>query len=143
MNSAQQWVQEAEAAELLAISKSTIRAMRRDGRLEPGDHYLFASGTAGGPVVYNIPAVIQHLAQVTTAEIETSSCTWGGSQMNPARARRAADLIWAASLELEPNLAPEDRVDVTILAMERLLPDDCPLSLASAAIGSTSIREAS
>ena len=67
MNSTQEWVQEAEAAELLAISKSTIRAMRRDGRLEPGDHYLFASGTAGGPVVYNISAVIQHLAQVTTA----------------------------------------------------------------------------
>ena len=63
--------------------------------------------------------------------------------MNPARARRAADLIWAASLELEPNLAPEDRVDVTILAMERLLPDDCPRSLASAAIGSASVREAS
>ena len=67
MNPTQQWVHEAEAAELLAISKSTIRAMRRDGRLEPGDHCLFPTRTAGGPVVYNIPAVIQHLAQVTTA----------------------------------------------------------------------------
>ena len=67
MNSTHQWVQEAEAAELLAISKSTIRAMRRDGRLKPGDHYLFATGTPGGPVVYDIAAVIEHLAKVTAS----------------------------------------------------------------------------
>ena len=39
--------------------------MRRDGRLTPGDHFIFATGTAGGPVVYNIPAIRKSLAQRT------------------------------------------------------------------------------
>ncbi len=59
------WVSEPEAAELLAIKNSTIRTMRRDGRLTPGDHFIFATGTAGGPVSYNIPAIRKSLAQRT------------------------------------------------------------------------------
>ena len=59
------WVPESEAAKLLAIKNSTIRTMRRDGRLTPGDHFIFATGTAGGPVSYNIPAIRKSLAQRT------------------------------------------------------------------------------
>ena len=59
------WVNEPEAAKLLAIKNSTIRTMRRDGRLTPGDHFIFATGTAGGPVVYNIPAIRESMAQRT------------------------------------------------------------------------------
>ena len=33
-----EWVHEPEAATLLAIKQNTLRAMRRDGRLIPGDH---------------------------------------------------------------------------------------------------------
>lgn len=67
MDTPTQWVQEAEAAELLAIAKRTLKSMRRDGRLKPGAHYLYATGVQNGPVVYNITAIVQHLAQVTTA----------------------------------------------------------------------------
>ena len=59
------WVPESEAAKLLAIKNSTIRTMRRDGRLEPGDHFIFATGTAGGPVSYNVTAIRKSLAQRT------------------------------------------------------------------------------
>ena len=72
------WVPESEAAKLLAIKNSTIRTMRRDGRLTPGDHFIFATGTAGGPVSYNIPAIRKSLAQRTkelvAAEAKRSCC---------------------------------------------------------------------
>ena len=56
---------EQEAAELLAIKNSTLSTMRRDGRLTPRDHYIFSTGTAGGPVVYNVYANRGSLAQRT------------------------------------------------------------------------------
>ena len=59
------WVSEPEAAELLAIKNSTIRTMRRDGRLTTGDHFIFGTGTAGGPVTYNISAIRQSMAERT------------------------------------------------------------------------------
>ncbi len=59
------WVHEPEAAKLLVISHGTLRSMRRDGRLTPGDHFIFATGAAGGPVVYNIPAIRESLAERT------------------------------------------------------------------------------
>ena len=65
MNTAHQWVPEREAAELLAIKHSTLRTMRRDGRLNPGLHYIFSTGTAGGPVLYEITAIRETLAQRT------------------------------------------------------------------------------
>ncbi|MCB4427420.1 DNA-binding protein [Synechococcus sp. MU1643] len=65
MDPAQQWVHEREAAELLALKHGTLRTMRRDRRLLPGDHYIFATGTAGGPVVYNITAIRESMAQRT------------------------------------------------------------------------------
>ena len=67
------WVSEPEAAELLAIKNSTLRTMRRDGRLIPGDHFIFATGTAGGPVVYNIPAIRESLAARTKAMVEAEA----------------------------------------------------------------------
>ena len=59
------WVHEPEASKLLVISHGTLRSMRRDGRLTPGDHFIFATGTAGGPVVYNNPAIRESLAERT------------------------------------------------------------------------------
>ena len=44
--------------------------MRRDGRLSPGDHYIFATGTLGGPVVYYIDAIRKTLAERTIAAVE-------------------------------------------------------------------------
>ena len=61
---------EPEAAKLLAIRQNTLRAMRRDGRLSPGDHYIFATGTLGGPVVYDIDAIRKTLAERTIAAVQ-------------------------------------------------------------------------
>ena len=70
MDSAHQWVLEPEAAKLLAIKHGTLRAMRRDGRLTPGDHYIFATGNLGGPVVYDIDAIRKTLAKRTIAAVQ-------------------------------------------------------------------------
>jgi len=64
-----EWVHEPEAATLLAIKQNTLRAMRRDGRLSPGDHYIFATGNLGGPVVYDIDAIRKTLAERTIAAV--------------------------------------------------------------------------
>ena len=70
MNYAQQWVHEPQAADLLAIKQSTLRAMRRDGRLEAGTHWIYATGKAGGPVTYNLPAIRQTLAERTVQMVQ-------------------------------------------------------------------------
>ncbi len=70
MNHAQQWVHEPDAAKLLAIKHGTLRSMRRDGRLIPGDHYIFATGNLGGPVVYDIDAIRKTLAERTIAAVQ-------------------------------------------------------------------------
>ena len=44
--------------------------MRRDGRLSPGDHYIFATGNLGGPVVYDIDAIRKTLAERTIAAVQ-------------------------------------------------------------------------
>ena len=44
--------------------------MRRDGRLKPGDHYIFATGNIGGPVVYDIDAIRKTLAERTIAAVK-------------------------------------------------------------------------
>ena len=61
---------EPEAAKLLAIKQNTLRAMRRDGRVSPGDHYIFATGNLGGPVVYDIDAIRKTLAERTIAAVQ-------------------------------------------------------------------------
>ena len=73
MNYAQPWVHEPQAAGLLAIKQSTLRAMRRDGRLEAGTHWIYATGKAGGPVTYNLPAIRQTLAERTVAMVQSEA----------------------------------------------------------------------
>ena len=65
-----EWVHEPEAATLLGIKQNTLRAMRRDGRLIPGDHYIFATEILGGPVVYDIDAIRKRLAERTIAAVQ-------------------------------------------------------------------------
>ena len=68
-----EWVHEPEAAMLLAIKQNTLRAMRRDGRLEAGAHWIYATGKAGGPVTYNLPAIRQTLAERTVQMVQTEA----------------------------------------------------------------------
>lgn len=44
--------------------------MRRDGRVSPGDHYIFATGNLVGPVVYDIDAIRKTLAERTIAAVQ-------------------------------------------------------------------------
>ena len=60
-----EWVPELVAAQHLALTKTTLRTMRRDGRLEPGEHFLYSTGTAGGPVIYDLAAIRRTLEQRT------------------------------------------------------------------------------
>ena len=48
---------EPEAAKLLALKQPTLRNMRRERRLDPGTHWVYATGSIGGPVLYCIPAI--------------------------------------------------------------------------------------
>ena len=89
-----EWVHEPEAATLLAIKQNTLRAMRRDGRLSPGDHYIFATGNLGGPVVYDIDAIRKTLAERTIAAVQEKD------------SRRKADL--ERRLGLIETYCPED-----------------------------------
>ena len=73
MNYAQQWVHEPQATDLLAIKQSTLRTMRRDGRLEAGAHWIYATGKAGGPVTYKLPAIRQTLADRTVQKLQTEA----------------------------------------------------------------------
>ena len=56
-NGIPEWVHEPEAAKLLAVKPSTLRNMRRERRLDAGTHWVYATGSIGGPVVYCIPAI--------------------------------------------------------------------------------------
>ena len=67
------WVHEPQAADLLAIKQGTLRSMRRDGRLGPGTHWVYATGTAGGPVTYNLPRVREWQAQRTKQMMEAEA----------------------------------------------------------------------
>ena len=54
-----EWVHEPEAAKRLAIKQNTLRTMRRERRLEPGEHWVYATGAVGGPVLYDLTAITE------------------------------------------------------------------------------------
>ena len=64
------WVHEPQAAELLAIKSSTLRNMRRERRLDAGTHWVYATGSIGGPVVYCIPAIREMQRQRTIEAVQ-------------------------------------------------------------------------
>ena len=70
MSTTPEWVHEPEAAKLLAIKSSTLRNMRRERRLDAGTHWVYATGSIGGPVVYNIPAIWEMQIQRTKAAVQ-------------------------------------------------------------------------
>ena len=73
MDFTQEWVHEPQAADLLAIKQSTLRSMRRDGRLEAGVHWIYATGKAGGPVTYNLPAIRKTLVERTVQMVQSEA----------------------------------------------------------------------
>ena len=65
MKSTPEWVQESEAVKQLGIGKSTLRTMRYERRLEPGIHWVYATGRECGPVTYNILAIREMQTRIT------------------------------------------------------------------------------
>ena len=65
-----EWVHEPEAAKLLALKPSTLRNMRRERRLDAGTHWVYATGSIGGPVVYCIPAIREMQRQSTIEAVQ-------------------------------------------------------------------------
>ena len=70
MNSTPDWVHEPEAAKLLALKQPTLRNMRRERRLDAGTHWVYATGSIGGPVVYCIPAIREMQRQRTIEAVQ-------------------------------------------------------------------------
>ena len=70
MSTTPEWVHEPEAAKLLAIKSSTLRNMRRERRLDAGTHWVYATGSIGGPVVYCIPAIREMQRQRTIEVVQ-------------------------------------------------------------------------
>ena len=68
MKATPEWVHEPDAAELLHIKASTLRNMRRERRLDAGTHWVYTTGSIGGPVVYNI-AEIREMQRQRTIEL--------------------------------------------------------------------------
>ena len=66
----QEWVHEPEAADLLHVKTSTLRNMRRERRLDAGMHWVYATGSIGGPVVYNISAIREMQRQRTIEAVQ-------------------------------------------------------------------------
>ena len=65
MKATPEWVHEPDAAELLHIKASTLRNMRRERRIDAGTHWVYATGSIGGAVVYNIPEIREMQRQRT------------------------------------------------------------------------------
>ena len=61
---------EPEAAKLLALKPSTLKNMRREHRLDAGTHWVYATGSIGGPVVYNILKIREMQIQRTSDAVE-------------------------------------------------------------------------
>ena len=70
MSTTPEWVHEPEAADLLHIKTSTLRNMRRERRLDAGTHWVYATGSIGGPVVYCIPAIREMQRQRTIEAVQ-------------------------------------------------------------------------
>ena len=70
MNSTPDWVHEPEAAKLLALKQPTLRNMRRERRLDAGTHWVYATGSIGGPVLYCIPAIREMQRQRTIEAVQ-------------------------------------------------------------------------
>ena len=60
---------EPEAADLLHVKTSTLRNMRRERRLDAGTHWVYATGSIGGPVLYCIPAIREMQRRRTVEEV--------------------------------------------------------------------------
>jgi hypothetical protein len=89
-----EWVHEPDAAELLHIKTSTLRNMRRERRLDAGTHWVYATGSIGGPVVYNIPE-IREMQRQRTVELVQKEDSSRKAELN--RRQQAIEIYYEAT----------------------------------------------
>ena len=65
-----EWVHEPEAAKHLALKQNTLRTMRRERRLEPGEHWVYATGAVGGPGLYDLTAITEMQRRKTLEAVQ-------------------------------------------------------------------------
>ena len=65
-----EWVHEPEAAKRLAIKQNSLRTMHRERRLEPGEHWVYATGAVGGPVLHDLTAITEMQGRKTLEAVQ-------------------------------------------------------------------------
>ena len=65
-----EWVHEPDAADHLHIKTRNLRNMRLERRLDAGTHWVYATGSISGPVVYNIPEIRKMQRQRTIEAVQ-------------------------------------------------------------------------
>ena len=85
MNLEPDWVDEPTAAQQLMLSAGTLRNMRTQGRLEPGKHFVYATGVACGPVHYDLNAIRRMQRECTIAAVKERTA----KRAETAKKRRA------------------------------------------------------
>ena len=64
------WASVQEAAEALGLSATRLRQLQAKGRLQPGVHWVYLTGTKGGPVGWSIDAIREWQKEQTKACVE-------------------------------------------------------------------------
>ena len=102
MKATPEWVHEPDAAELLHIKASTLRNMRRERRLDAGTHWVYTTGSIGGPVVYNIPE-IREMQRQRTIELVQKEDASRKAELN--RRQRAIEIYDEATTPIQNGRA--------------------------------------
>ena len=102
MKATPEWVHEPDAAELLHIKASTLRNMRRERRLDAGTHWIYTTGSIGGPVVYNIPE-IREMQRQRTIELVQKEDASRKAELN--RRQRAIEIYDEATTPIQNGRA--------------------------------------
>ena len=102
MKATPEWVHEPDAAELLHIKAYTLRNMRRERRLDAGTHWVYTTGSIGGPVVYNIPE-IREMQRQRTIELVQKEDASRKAELN--RRQRAIEIYDEATTPIQNGRA--------------------------------------
>ena len=66
------WLNAKDACALLGLGSTALRELQWSGDLEPGVHWVYANGKAGGPVRFNISAIRKWQAAKTVEAVNSA-----------------------------------------------------------------------
>ena len=92
------WVPEVVAGEQLAIKPSTLRCIRRERRIRPGEDWIYTTGAKKSSVLYNVQSIIQLQAERTIAIARQED----EQRRSEAEANRLAIETYDASVSITP-----------------------------------------